>query len=275
VAFGISAQELGDRALLALEIRNILAARPPFAGWRSIPRPKRPPGNRIQPGLSPYATVRPGGSGSRRGTDPFGPGRPDRRRCLVGRNPITINGATAGAVVLALSQEGAQRMAAASVNNSCRPGRRGWRSSRFGVLLERNINRPIRALLETMTAVERGDLSATPTLQGRTRWAACSRLGADAPPHSGEPQRERAPSCPDPPVQPGSSAQVAEATRELVERNEALRSANELLFDLQRQLGRAQRLATVGHLTARIAMRSARHSTRSPFICNYWSEVRG
>lgn len=46
---------------------------------------------------------------------------------------------------------------------------------------------------------------------------------------------------------------MTEATRELADRNEALRRANELLFDLQRQLGRAQRLATLGQLAATIA----------------------
>lgn len=46
---------------------------------------------------------------------------------------------------------------------------------------------------------------------------------------------------------------VAEATQELATRNEALRRANERLFDVQRQLGQAQRLATMGQLAATIA----------------------
>jgi len=46
---------------------------------------------------------------------------------------------------------------------------------------------------------------------------------------------------------------VAEATRELAERNEALRRANEMLFDLQRALERAQRLAMMGQLTVTVA----------------------
>jgi signal transduction histidine kinase len=46
---------------------------------------------------------------------------------------------------------------------------------------------------------------------------------------------------------------VAEATHELANRNEALRRANELLFDLQRELGRAQRMATMGQMAATMA----------------------
>jgi len=46
---------------------------------------------------------------------------------------------------------------------------------------------------------------------------------------------------------------VDEATEVLAERNEALQRANELLFDLTRQLRRAEQFATMGHLTATMA----------------------
>jgi signal transduction histidine kinase len=119
---------------------------------------------------------------------------------------------------------------------------------------ERSISRPIGALLDTMAAVEGGDLTATPRLargdemgrlaDGLAHMLARIRESRDENARlleriSGFNQELR--------------LRVAEATRELAERNEALHRANELLFDLQRALGRAQRLATMGQLTVTVA----------------------
>ena len=256
MAFGISAQELDDRALLAARDSEYprSASHPSLVGGL-FRRLKRPPGNRIQPDYLPNdrPTWR---SGDRRGRTLSAPGVRTGGDVWLAATPITINGATAGAVVLALSQEGAQRMAASLRQQLLVVLVVAGAAIVAGLALfsERNINRPIRALLETMTAVERGDLSATPTLQGRDEMGQLARGLARMLHRIRESHSENARLLAQiHRFNQDLRAQVAEATRELVDRNEALRRANELLFDLQRQLGRAQRLATLGHLTARIA----------------------
>ncbi len=119
---------------------------------------------------------------------------------------------------------------------------------------ERNINRPIRALLDTMGAVERGDLSAAPHIErrdemGRLADALATMLHRIRESHEENARLLERVNRFNEELQ----LRVAEATHELANRNEALRQANERLFDLQRQLGRAQRLATMGQLTATIA----------------------
>ena len=257
LAFGISAQELGDRTLLALEIRNILAARPTLR-WLEVyaagPTGLRPVASSQDslPDRPPDLAVR----AVTEGRTLSAPGVRTGGDVWLAATPITLNGATAGAVVLALSQEGAQRMAASLRQQLLVVLVVAGVAIVAGLALfsERNINRPIRALLETMRVVERGDLSATPTLQRQDEMGQLARGLARMLHRVREGHGENARLLAQiNRFNQDLQGQVAEATRELVERNEALRHANELLFDLQRQLGRAQRLATLGHLTARIA----------------------
>jgi signal transduction histidine kinase len=120
--------------------------------------------------------------------------------------------------------------------------------------MERAINRPIRALLRTMAAAEAGDLASLPPVGRRDEMgdlaAGLTRMLRRI--REGHEENLR---LLDRIARFNSELQgrVAEATQELTARNEALRRANELLFDLQRQLNRAQRLSTLGQMTARMA----------------------
>ena len=258
IAFGITtAEELANRELMLLEIRNVMAARPtlhwldlyatgptglvPIASSREE-MPVEPPdlvGRAVAEGRALTAAGTAGG-----------------REAWLAAAPIRFAGTTAGVVSLAISLEGASRLAInlgqqllfilvlASV------------AIVLGLALftERSVNRPIRTLLGTMAAVEGGDLSVAPQL---SRQDEIGQL-ADGLTHMLRRIREsheenarllerinR--------FNQDLQVRVDEATRELAMRNEALRRANEQLFDLQRQLGRAQRLATMGQLAATIA----------------------
>jgi len=257
IAFGISTpQELEDRHLLSTEIRNMLATRPALRwidiyaatpeGLRAVASTREPPSL-----LPPDVVVRASAEGRSLTTA----GRAGGEVWLAAA-PISIGGQMAGVVALAISLEGAQRLA---VN---------LRQQLLLVLVvagltlimslalfvERSINRPIRALLGTMAAVERGDLSATPDLAGRDEMGKLANglahmLGRIRESHEENARLLERINRFNQELQ----LRVAEATRELAARNEALRRANEMLFDLQHQLGRAQRLATLGQLTATIA----------------------
>jgi two-component system NtrC family sensor kinase len=257
-AFGISTvEELSRRDLLGMEIRNILTARPALrwlevyadgpGGLRLVASSRRPLPTH-PPGLAAQAFTE--------GRTFTTAGTADGAEVWLAAAPIYIGGATAGAVALAMSQEGAERLATS------------LREQLLFVLLgagltivvtltlftERSINRPIRRLLRTMAAAEQGDLSVTPQLARRDEMGQL----ADGLMHmlrrirEGQEENLRLLERINR-FNQELQARVVEATRELVDRNEALRRANELLFDLQRQLGRAQRLATMGQLTAKIA----------------------
>jgi signal transduction histidine kinase len=257
IAVGIStAQELADRDLLGLQIRNILAARPTLR-WLEVSAVGKE-------GLRLVASSRVASTGPtdlalqslRQALPLTALGTGEESNAWLAAAPVQIEGRTAGVVALSLSAEGAQRLAD------------GLRQQLLFVLVavgitmvvslalytERSISRPIGALLDTMAAVEGGDLTATPRLarddemgrlaDGLAHMLARIRTSRDENARlleriSGFNQELR--------------LRVAEATRELAERNEALHRANELLFDLQRALGRAQRLATMGQLTVTVA----------------------
>ncbi len=258
IAFRItSTQELANPGLLTLQIQNSLAARPTLR-WITIfaDGPK---------GLKPVA--------SSREQLPPGPtevvvrafeerhaataaGAAGGGEAWVAAAPVFVAGAPAGVVELALSLEGAQRVA-------------GNLAQQFllvlvvagvtvvtslALLTERSINRPIRALLDTMAAVERGDLSATPDLARRDEMGKLAEGLTRMLGRIRESQEENARLLERiNRFNQDLQLRVKEATHELASRNEALRRANELLFDLQHQLGRAQRLATLGQLTVTIA----------------------
>jgi signal transduction histidine kinase len=258
VAFGISTpQELGNRDLLALELRNILAARPTLrwievyaaspAGPVLMTSTRKPP-----PPAPPPLAER---SIAERRTL-TAPGTSAVDEAWLAAAPIYLADAPAGAVALAMSPEGAHRLAVGLRQQLLFVllGAGVTIAAGLAIFMERRINRPIRDLLKTMAAAEAGDLEAAPTAHGRdemgdlaeglTKMLRRIREGHD------ENQRlftqvSR--------FNQELQGRVTEATRELRERNAALRRANELLFDLQRELNRAQRLATLGQLTARIA----------------------
>lgn len=258
IAFGITtAQELTNRSLLSAEIRNIMAARPtlqwldvyadgphglaPIASSREAPAP-RPPAL-VDQAFAEGRTVT--AAGTTRSHEVW-----------LAAAPVRLGEATAGVVALAISLEGANRLAVSLGQQLLVVLVVASVTVILGLALftERRINRPIRALLDTMAAVERGDLSASPRLappneMGRVAHGLANMLRRIRESHEENArlleQINR--------FNQDLQLRVVEATRELADRNEALRRANERLFDLQRQLGRAQRLATMGQLAATFA----------------------
>jgi two-component system NtrC family sensor kinase len=258
IAFGITTpQELADPDLLAIEIRNIMAARPTLR-WLDV----------YADGPNGLMTV-----ASSRGALPPRPPELAARSFAEGRvvtaagtagshdvwiatAPIRFSGTKAGVVALAISLEGASRLAVnlgqqllfvlVVVSVTIITG--------LSLFTERSIDRPIRALLGTMAAVEHGDLSASPRLAqqdeiGRLADGLANMLRRIRETHEENVRLlERINR-----FNQDLQGRVAEATHELAGRNEALRRANERLFDVQRQLGQAQRLATMGQLTATFA----------------------
>ena len=258
ITFGITtAEELASRDLLALEIRNIMTARPtlrwvevyadspngliPVASSRG-PLPPRPPGLVAQAFAEGRTVTVAGTAGG--------------QEAWLAAAPVRFGGTTAGVVSLAISLEGASRLALSLgqqlllvlIVTSVAV------ISGLALFTQRSINRPIRELLGTMAAVERGDLSAAPHLarqdeMGHLANGLATMLRRIRESHEENTRLlERINR-----FNQDLQLRVAEATKDLANRNEALRRANELLFDLQRQLGRAQRLATMGQLAATIA----------------------
>ncbi len=257
IASGIATtEELTNSRLLQTEIRNILAARPTLR-WLEIYETGpdglvRVASSRQVPLPPPALAVR--ALNSRRTVTEMG--TRDDQGAWIAAAPIYIHGATGGAVVLSLSPEGAQRLAVSLFQQLLFVLALAGVTvvASLALFTEYSINRPIRALLATMTAVKRGDLSAEPAVTRR------DEMGRLAQGLSSMLHRIRESS--DENVRlleqinrfnQELQTRVDEATRELASRNEALRRASELLFDLQSQLGRAQRLASLGQFTATIA----------------------
>lgn len=258
MAFGISTpQELGNRDLLATEIRNTMTARPTIR-WLEV-YAEDPSGLRLvvssrQPGPSQAPAL--AAQAFEQGRTLTAAGRMDLDEIWLAAAPIYIGQAKAGSVILALSQEGADRLASSLLEQLLfvLVGAGATIVAALTFFTERSINRPIRLLLQTMRAVEGGDLSASPPFVRRDEMGQLAegfvRMLRRIRESHGENVLllERINR-----FNQELQARVTEATQELTERNEALRRAQELLFDLQRQLGRAQRLATLGQLTAKIA----------------------
>ena len=258
IAYGITTpQELANHLLLAAEVRNILAARPTLK-WLDVYTQEAG-------GLRPAASSREGSSPdahplvvqavAENRTVTAG-GRAGGQEVWIAAAPIHLEAQTVGAVSLAISLEGANRLALnlgeqlllVLVITSA------TMIAGLALFSEQHITRPIAGLLRTMSAVESGDLSATPApgrrdelgrlAQGLTAMltrireshAENTRLVAQINRFNQDLQQR-----------------IAEATQELERRNDALRRATELLFDLQRELGRSKRLATMGHMAATIA----------------------
>ena len=258
IVFGITTlQELANHQLLAAEVRNILAARPTLK-WLDVYA--REPG-----GLRPAASSR---EGSLPEAHPVvaravaenravtAGGRAGGQEAWIAAAPIRLDGQVVGAVSLAISVEGANRLAlnlggqllVVLVVTSATI------IAGLALFSEQHISRPIAGLLRTMSAVEGGDLSAQPALDhhdelGRLAGGLTAMLTRIRESHAENArlvaQINR--------FNQDLQQRVAEATQELEQRNDALRRATETLFDLQRELGRSKRLATMGHMAATIA----------------------
>ncbi len=258
VAFGITVpQELTNPDLLAVEIRNIMAARPTLQ-WLDVyadssnglmavassrePVPLQPPGLVAQSFVEGRTVTAGGTAGG--------------QEAWLAAAPIRFSGTKVGVVALAISLEGASRLATSLAQQLLFVLIAAGVTIILGLALfmERSINRPVGALLDTMAAAERGDLSASPRLarrdeMGRLADGLTNMLRRIRESHEENTRLLDRINRFNQELQ----VRVAEATQELADRNEALRRANERLFDLQRQLGRAQRLATMGQLAATIA----------------------
>ena len=258
IAFGIIVpEELTNRELLAAEIRNVIAARQSIL-WIDIYALDR---NQLKPVASSREPV------------PFWPdplvirsfaeertltvaGTGPGQNVWIAAAPVRIGGRKAGVVMLAMSLEGANQLAlnlnqqlifvliVASVATILS----------LALYTEYGINRPIRALLNSMAAAEQGDLSAFPRIRKNDEMGRLAEGLTRMLRRIQETYRENAELLERVKrLNLDLQARVTEATEELASRNEALGRAREQLFDLQRQLGRTQHLAAIGQLTATFA----------------------
>ncbi len=258
IAFGITTKaELEDGTLLAAQIRSTLTARPTL---RWIEVYATGPG-----GLFRVASSLEGGGRAipELAAQAFATGQtvtavdaanPDAG--WVAATPIVLAEQRAGAVILALSVEGASRLAVSLREQLLITLLVAGVASVVALTLfiERSLNRPIRLLLASMAAVERGGLAEAPRLPRRDEMGQLAAGYGRMLRRIRESQEENARLL----EEIGRfnldlQRRVDDATAVLAERNEALGRANELLFDLTRQLRRAEQLATMGHLTATMA----------------------
>lgn len=258
IAFSISTpQELASRDLLSAQIRNILAARPTLrwievyvsspSGLRRVASSRgETPAEPADLALRTFREGRPlSSSGTERGGEVW-----------LAAAPVQIGNSKLGVVSLALSLEGAQRLATSLRQQLLIVLLVAGMTTviTLALFMERSINQPIRALLGTMAAVEQGDLAPLTPFTRRDEMGRLARGLATMLGRIRESQEEEARLLDQiSRFNQELRARVAEATEELGRRNEALQRANELLFDLHRRLARAERLAAMGELTATIA----------------------
>ena len=258
LAFGITTRtELEDGVLLAAQIRSTLAARPTL---RWIEVYATGPG-----GLFRVASSLEGGGQAipELAAQAFAAGKtvtavdaanPDAG--WVAATPIVLAGQRAGAVILALSVEGASRLAVSLQEQLLITLLVAGLASIVALTLfiERALNRPIRLLLASMAAVERGELTEAPRLRRNDEMGELAVGYGRMLRRIRESQEENARLLEEiHRFNRDLQRRVDEATEALAERNEALQRVNELLFDLTRQLRRAEQFATMGQLTATMA----------------------
>lgn len=170
--------------------------------------------------------------------------------------PIRLGEEIVGAIKVKFSLEKADRLAAKERRQSFAimavasvliVGVLGW-------YLQRNVNWPIQALVRTMAKAEAGDLGAEARLErddelGRLAGGFNRMLRRIQESYEENVKllarienfnREL-------------QAEVERATRELAARHEELRQAHAMLFEVQRQLSRTERLAMAGQLAAIVA----------------------
>lgn len=178
------------------------------------------------------------------------------RRLWVVTAPVRLVGEVAGAITVKFSLEAADRHAAKERRQSLAImvvgsvliiGVLGW-------YLQRNVSRPIQTLMRTMARAEGGDLGAEARLErddelGELAQGFNRMLRKIKESHEENAKlltriegfnREL-------------KAEVEKATRELAARHEELRRAHAMLFEVQRQLNRTERLVMAGQLAAMMA----------------------
>ncbi len=258
LAFGITTRtELENGALLAAQIRNTLAARPTL---RWIEVYAAGPGGlfRVASNLGAAARAVPdlAARAFATGETATAADAADPEAGWVAAAPIVLAGERAGAVILALSVEGASRLAVSLQEQLLITLLVAGIASSVALTLfiERGLNRPIRLLLASMAAVERGERGEPPRLPRQDEMGQLAAGYERMLRRVRESQEENLRLLEEiRQFNQDLQRRVDEATAVLAERNEALRRANELLFDLTRQLRRAEQLATMGHLTATMA----------------------
>jgi len=258
LAFGITTKtELEDGTLLAAQIRNTLAARPTLR-WIEVYAEDSGRLFRVASNLGVGARVVP-----ELAAQAFATGQTVTAADPVAEDagwvaaaPIVLAGQRAGAVILALSVEGASRLAVSLQEQLLITLLVAGVASAVALTLfiERSLNRPIRLLLASMAAVERGDLAEAPRLPRQDEMGDLAVGYGRMLRRIRESHEENARLLEEiHRFNQDLQRRVDEATEVLAERNEALQRANELLFDLTRQLRRAEQFATMGHLTATMA----------------------
>ncbi len=178
------------------------------------------------------------------------------RRLWLVTAPIRLGGEVMGAITIKFSLEYADLHAAKERRQSLAimiasavliVGVLGW-------YLQQNVSRPILALMRTMAKAEAGDLGAEAKLErddelGRLAGGFNRMLRRIRESHGENVQllarienfnREL-------------QAEVEKATGELAARHEELRQAHAMLFEVQRQLNRTERLVMAGQLAAMMA----------------------
>lgn len=156
--------------------------------------------------------------------------------------PIRIGRRIVGAVAVEASLERADRLAARERRQSFAIGAAAAILI-VGILswyLQRAVNRPIQALVDTMAKAKGGDLEVQVEVKRH------DELGRLAGSFNRMLQRIAN-------FNQELRLKIEQATGKLAERNEELKKLNERLFNLQRELTRANRLAAVGQLTAMVA----------------------
>ncbi len=156
--------------------------------------------------------------------------------------PITLSGTVAGAVAAKFSLDRAGRLAQRT---------RTWTlgftavsvlvvSVLVGLAVHRVVDRPLRAFVETIGLVRSGDTGARVHVQARDEFG-------DLADHFNE-MLDRLGRFND-----ELGRRVAEATAELDRRYQEVDRLNRLLFEMQRRLGTAERLAVSGRIMAEVA----------------------
>lgn len=170
--------------------------------------------------------------------------------------PVRLGGEIVGAIKVRFSLEKADRLAAKERRQSFAImalasiliiGVLGW-------YLQRNVSRPIQTLVGAMAKAEAGDLGAEARLErdDELGWLAGSfnRMLRRIQESYKENVRllNRVEN-----FNRELKTEVERATRELAARHEELRQAHAMLFEVQRQLSRTERLAMAGQLAAMVA----------------------
>ncbi|MBI1959329.1 MAG: HAMP domain-containing protein [Candidatus Rokubacteria bacterium] len=156
--------------------------------------------------------------------------------------PITLGGAVAGAVAAKFSLERADQLGSRT---------RGWTllltaasvvvmGLLMSLAVSQVVDRPIRVFLEAISALRGGAPQARIRLQSTDEFGTLARQFNEMLARIGQFNDEL-------------QTRVKEATAELDQRYQEVQRLNRLLFDMQRRLGHAERLAVSGRIMAEVA----------------------